>query len=72
MTEAYESLDSLRSMLTRQREDLKEKMARGLEDPTYRTNVGRCKALAETIEKITEQIRSLNGGEDDETSAPGQ
>lgn len=72
MPDAYQALDSLRTMLTRRREELKERMAHGLkEDDTYHQQVGRCKELADTIAKIGDQIKSINGGQDDdETKRP--
>jgi hypothetical protein len=67
LTDAYESLDSLRVMLQRRREELKEKIANGLEkDDDYRTQVGRCKELKDTISRISDQIKSLSGGTDDD------
>lgn len=71
MPEAYQALDSLRTMLHRRREDMKERMASGLkEDDTYHQQVGRCKELAHVLEKIGEQIKQVNGGDDDETKRP--
>lgn len=72
MPDAYQALDSLRTMLTRRREELKERLASGFEkEETYHQQVGRCKELAETIAKIGDQIKSINGGQDDdETKRP--
>ena len=67
MPEAYESLDSLRDMLQVRRQALMEKIANGLEkEADYRVHVGRCKELENTIEKISDQIKSLNGGDSDD------
>ncbi len=67
MPDSYSALESLRKMLTVRREELKERMANGLEtEDSYRVQVGRCKELRDTIEKIGKQIRSLNGDDDDE------
>lgn len=66
MPDAYECLASLRQMLTVRRGELMEKMARGLEEPSYREHVGRTKELADTLEKIKQQIKSVNGGDDDD------
>jgi len=66
---AYECLASLRKVLQTTREDLKEKMARGVSDPQYHELVGRCKELTSSIDKINLQIKSLNG-DDDESAAP--
>lgn len=69
--DAYQCLDSLRQMLRTRRQDLMERMARGLgpgvAEENYREHVGRCKELSETIEKISSQIKSLNGEDDDDT-----
>jgi sulfur transfer protein SufE len=68
VADAYACLDSLRHMLQVRRQELMEKMARGMEkDDSYRELVGRCKELAETIDKIKAQIKDINGGDDDET-----
>jgi len=54
-------------MLRIRRGELMEKLARGIsDDNSHHVHVGRCKELAETIEKITQQIRSLGGLTDDE------
>jgi hypothetical protein len=56
-------------MLVLRREELKEKLARGIAaDETYQQHVGRCKELADTLDKINQQIRSINGGDDDDAS----
>ncbi len=69
MTDAYSALDSLRSMLHVEREELKERMANGLDkEDDYRTYAGRCKGLKHAIARISEQIKSLNGGTDDDES----
>jgi hypothetical protein len=67
MADAYQCLDSLRHMLHVRRTELMEKMAGGLEkEENYREHVGRCKELANTIDRIKAQIRDINGGIDDE------
>lgn len=66
MADAYAQLDSLRHMLRTRRQELMEKMARGMDkDDNYREHVGRCKELAYAVEKISEQIKDINGGDDD-------
>lgn len=71
MPDAYQALDSLRVMLARRREELKERLATGFEkEETYHQQVGRCKELADVIGKIGEQIKQVNGGDDDETKRP--
>jgi len=67
MADAYECLSSLRVVLRLRRDELKEKLAKGVEEGHYREYVGRCKELTDSIEKIGQQIKSLNGGDDDET-----
>jgi hypothetical protein len=67
MADAYESLDSLRRMLLARRQEFMEKMAHGLEkDEDYRVYVGRCKELRDLVSRIGDQIKSLNGGSDDD------
>jgi hypothetical protein len=67
MSDAYQCLSSLRAMLQQRREDIKEKMARGLEQElSFREQTGRTKELAWAIERINEQIKSINGGSEDE------
>jgi hypothetical protein len=70
MTDAYEALDSLRIMLRTRRGELMEKMARGVEIDSYREHVGRCKELADTVDKISAQIKSMTGGQDDDELNP--
>lgn len=67
MADAYTCLASLRTMLTAHRLEHMEKMARGTDkEETHHEYVGRCKEAKWMIEKIGEQIKSINGGEDDE------
>jgi hypothetical protein len=69
MADAYTQLASLREMLRVRRNETMEKMARGVDKgETHHELVGRCKALREVIGNITEQIRDINGGADDEPS----
>lgn len=66
MTDAYQALASLRTMLTARREDMKEKLASGLSvDENYHQHVGRCKELKHLIERISTQIKSLTGDIDE-------
>lgn len=66
MADAYQCLDSLRTMLNIRREEVKEKMARGLDsDDSYREQVGRAKALKDAIDRISDQIKSINGDVDE-------
>jgi len=69
MTDAYQALDSLRTVLTKKREDVKEAMANGFEDEKrFQREVGYCKALRDAIGMVSDQIKSLSGGiDDDET-----
>lgn len=70
MADAVQCLESLHNMLRVRRQEAMEKMARGMEkDDSHREQVGRCKALADTMEQIEKQIRNINGGKDDETSS---
>jgi hypothetical protein len=66
VADTRESLESLYVMIRAQREDLKEKLASGLTDERHFEIVGRCKGLGWTMEKIREQIKHINGGNDDE------
>ncbi len=67
MTDAHTALDSLRTMLTTRRQEIMERMAKGVEkDEDYRVWVGQCKALRDVIGMITDQIKSLSGGSDDD------
>jgi hypothetical protein len=61
-----ESLESLYVMIHAQREDMKEKLASGLTEERHHEIVGRCKGMAWTMDKIREQIKHINGGDDDE------
>lgn len=66
MADAYQSLDSLRTLLRVRRQQHMERMAGGLEgEERYQEYVGRCKELKDTIDRIGEQIKSLNRGDDD-------
>lgn len=66
--EGYEQLNSLRSMLRVKREELKEKLANPMKDEAERERmVGQCVAHAWTIEKLSEQIKQINAGDDDAT-----
>lgn len=65
MAEAYQCLASLRTMLHARRQEFMEMMAKGLEEGNHREYVGRCKQLASVIEMVNQQIKSVNGGEDD-------
>jgi hypothetical protein len=68
--EGYQYLASLRTMLKARREEFKEKLARPIEDPMKRERmVGECVALEWTIEKVSEQIKSINSGDDDAAAA---
>jgi hypothetical protein len=67
MADTNECLDSLRTLVRVSRAEFMEKMAKGLEsDDSYREITGRCKAYADVIEKITAQIRNLNGDDGDQ------
>jgi hypothetical protein len=69
MADAYACLSSLRNMLKVRRQETMERMAKGMEkEDSYREHVGRCKELADTIDKITLQIKDINGGDDDENA----
>ena len=73
MAEGYQYLDSLRTMLRAERVVWMEKIARsspGTVDTEQR--IGRCKALEWAIEKVNEQIKSINGGDDDAASPTGK
>lgn len=63
MAEAYESLNSLREMLKAKRIERLEEMAKGVSFDRYNNLVGRARELADTIEKINQQIKSINGGD---------
>lgn len=52
-------------MLKAHREQFKEMMATGRTDEKHWELVGQCKALQWTIDKVTEQIRSINAGVSD-------
>lgn len=65
MADAYQALESLRHMLRVRRQELMEKMAKGLQDDSHREHVGRCKELADTVDKISQQIKSINGDDDE-------
>jgi hypothetical protein len=71
--EGYEYLSSLRQMLHLKREELKEKIAGGIKDhDEYHRYVGQCRAYEWTIEKISDQIKSINSGDEDAADAkPG-
>lgn len=67
--EGLESLLSLREMIRVEREGLKEKLANPIKDPMERERVaGQCIAHAWTIDKISQQIKSLRGDNDDATA----
>lgn len=66
MTDAYQCLDSLRAMLRVRRDQFRERAGHGLEERMYREMVGRIKECTELIEKVSEQIKSLNGDLDDD------
>lgn len=64
--EGYKYLASLRTMLIARREEFKEQLARPMAEPLKRErHVGECMALEWTIEKLNEQIKQLNAGDDD-------
>jgi hypothetical protein len=66
--EGYEQLNSLRTMLRVKREELKEKLANPMKDEAERERmVGQCVAHAWTIERLGEQIKAINAGDDDAT-----
>jgi NADH:ubiquinone oxidoreductase subunit D len=68
MADAYQCLASLRNLLHKRREEFKERLARGLSaDDSYAQMVGRCKELADSIDIVNQQIKSVNGGNDDAT-----
>lgn len=66
MVSSHEALKSLSMLLTAEREAMKEKLASGLPDDRHYEIVGRCKALAWSIDKVHAQIKSILGGDDDE------
>lgn len=66
MADTYQCLDSLRAMLRVRRDGFRERAGHGLEEKAYRETVGRIKECTELIEKVSEQIKSLNGDADDE------
>lgn len=69
--EAYKYLASLRAMLTTKREELKEKLATPMKDHDDRERiVGQCVAHQWTIDKLNEQIKSINGDTDDAAADP--
>jgi hypothetical protein len=64
-TPAYDALASLRKLIAVERENEKEKLALGHGTPEDRLErVGRCKALKWAVDKISEQIKSVNQGAD--------
>lgn len=66
--EGYDQLASLRTMLRVKREELKDKLANPMKDEAERERmVGQCVAHAWTIEKLNEQIKQINAGDDDAT-----
>lgn len=64
MADAYAALSSLRKVLVAERVRHLETMADGRAEDKHWELVGRCKQLASTIEKVTEQIKSINGDDD--------
>lgn len=63
--EGYDYLASLRKMLHVEREELKDKLANPMKDPLERERiVGQCMAHAWTIDKVSQQIKSINGDDD--------
>ena len=73
MADAYECLGSLRMLLQSKREEAKERLGRGKfeGEDGYREWVGRSKAWAEAIDLVSQQIKSINGGEDDDDGKKG-
>lgn len=65
MADAYQCLDSLRALLRSRRQERLERLAKGLPDDIYREEVGRCKELTDTVDKISQQIKNLTGETDD-------
>lgn len=61
MADAYTQLGSLRTMLLAQRQTYLESMADGRPEDKHWELVGRAKALAWAIEKVSEQIKAING-----------
>lgn len=67
--DAYTALVSLRQMLTVERQEALERIgSASAGNPENEQRIGRCKALKWTIEKINEQIRSINGDDEPKTS----
>lgn len=64
MADAYPALASLRKVLIAEREKHKETMADGRPEDKHYELVGRCKGLAWAIDKVSEQIKSINGDSD--------
>lgn len=64
MADAYEALSSLRAMLKAKRTERLEEMAKGLTPERYNQLVGRTRELADCIDRIDAQIKSINGGGD--------
>jgi hypothetical protein len=67
MADAYTQLASLRKMLIVSREQLKEQLADGRSEEKHWEIVGRCEGLNWAIDKVSEQIKSINGDSDGDT-----
>jgi hypothetical protein len=67
VAEVYQYLDSLRTMLKARRDGYQQRVGHGLEEKSYREYVGRIKECTDLIEKVSEQIKSINGDSDAET-----
>lgn len=65
MSSDYEALDGIRRRVRRLRAETLERMAKGAEHRAYDELVGRGKVLLELEQMISDDIRTLNGGDDD-------
>jgi hypothetical protein len=65
VSEAYPALSSLRDMLRTKREEHKETLAAGRPEDKHYELVGQCKALQWVIDRVGEQIKQINSGDDD-------
>ncbi len=63
---AYEALVAVRVRVTATRHDHLEAMSKGVEPERYRELVGRAKECAALVEWLSDRIRDLNRGDDDE------
>lgn len=64
MADAYSALVSLRARLTAERQKNLETLADGRAEDKHWELVGRCKGIAWCVERIAEQIKSINGDPD--------